>query len=166
MNSPVINASGLRASMGPEILSLGDYAPLRSICHRVKTGDASALSDAAARMASGIIFPARTLLIPVPSHLGYATDTLALCEELSRRTGFPVLDILLGKSRESLYLLKRCGAPMPGTGMLDMHLAADIPSGFQPVLVDNVIATGLTMRAALSAVPSAIPCAVAVDGTL
>ena len=99
----------------------------------------------------------------MPSHLGYATDTLRLCNEISSLTGLPVMNALMGNERESLYYLKRNGEIVPDLSFFGFHLVRDIPAGLTPVIVDNVIATGQTMKAALAAVRKAIPCAIAVD---
>ena len=46
---------------------------------------------------------------------------------------------------------------------MDFRLKSGLPSGLKPILVDNVISTGTTMKAALSAVPDGIPCSIAID---
>ena len=46
---------------------------------------------------------------------------------------------------------------------MDFRLKSGLPSGLKTILVDNVISTGTTMKAALSAVPGGIPCSIAID---
>ena len=145
------------------MLTLGDYSLQRELCHRVKTSSLPSLREAASKLAEGLDFPADGLLIPVPSHLGFATDTLLLCNELSRLTGLLVCDVLSCSGHESLYLLKKAGSPLPDCQSLDFRLKSELPSGLRPLLVDNVISTGTTMKAALSAVPDGIPCSIAID---
>lgn len=145
------------------MLTLGDYSLQRELCHRVKTSSLPSLREAASKLAEGLDFPADGLLIPIPSHLGFATDTLLLCNELSRLTGLPVCDVLSCSGHESLYLLKKAGFPLPDCQSLDFRLKAQLPAGLRPLLVDNVISTGTTMKAALSAVPDGIPCSIAID---
>ena len=145
------------------ILTLGDYSLQRELCHRVKTSSLPSLREAASKLAEGICFPADGLLIPVPSHLGIATDTLLLCNELSSLTGLPVCDALISNGHDSLYLLKKAGSPLPPYLSLNFRLKSGLPSGLKPILVDNVISTGTTMKAALSAVPGGIPCSIAID---
>ena len=152
----------LQVSNGLEILSVGEYSIYRELCHRVKTGELSSIQEAAYLMAERISFLSTRILIPMPSHLGYATDTLRLCNEISILTGLPVVNALMGNERESLYYLKRNGE-VPDLSFFGFHLVRDIPAELTPVIVDNVIATGQTMKAALSVVRQAIPCAIAVD---
>ena len=129
----------------------------------MKTSSLPSLREAASKLAEGICFPADGLLIPVPSHLGIATDTLLLCNELSSLTGLPVCDALISNGHDSLYLLKKAGSPLPDIPSMDFRLKAELPAGLRPFLVDNVISTGTTMKAALSDVPDGIPCSIAVD---
>ena len=145
------------------ILTLGDYSLQRELCHRVKTSSLPSLREAAGKLAAGLDFPADGVLIPVPSHLGTATDTLLLCNELSRLTGLPVCDALTCSGHDSLYLLKKAGSPLPDITSMDFRLKAELPTGLRPLLVDNVISTGTTMKGALSAVPGGIPCSIAID---
>ena len=144
------------------ILTLGDYSIHRELCRRVKTGDPGPVREAALALAT-LDLPSDGVLIPVPSHLGHATDTLLLCCELSSLCGLPVLDALRGERRESLYLLKSAGLPLPPAESLGLRLTQPLPEGLRPILVDNVVGTGLTMKAALAAVPGGIPCTLAVD---
>ena len=99
----------------------------------------------------------------MPSHLGYATDTLDLCKELSSMTGLPVMDILHGDMRESIHNLKSLTGKIPTDISLGFRLTRDVPSGLRPLVVDNVIGTGFTTKAALALIPECIPCTLAVD---
>lgn len=92
-----------------------------------------------------------------------ATDTLLLCNELSSLTGLPVCDALISNGHDSLYLLKKAVSPLSCFPSMDFRLKSRLPSGLKPILVDNVISTGTTMKAALSAVPDGIPCSIAID---
>ena len=114
-------------------------------------------------MADLLTLPSDGVLIPMPSHLGYATDTLDLCKELSSLTGLPVMDILYGDMRESVHNLKSVTGEIPTDISLGFHLTRDVPSGLRPLVVDNVIGTGFTMKAALTLIPKCIPCTLAVD---
>jgi len=149
--------------MGPGILTLGEYSTWRELCHRVKTTPGDAAREAAALMAASLALPSDGVLIPVPSHLGYADSTLILCEELSMLTGLPVADVLRGAERDSLYVLKRTLGAVPAGFDAGFHLVSGLPAGLRPLLVDNVIGTGFTMRSALAVVPDGIPCTLAVD---
>ena len=54
-------------------------------------------------------------------------------------------------------------AILAGIISLGLCLCGDLPAGVTPLLVDNVIGTGLSMKAALALVPSGVPCTIAVD---
>ena len=161
--SPTFSASGLQARKGLEILALGDYSAYRDICHKVKTSYRPFLREAAGMMADLLTLPSDGVLIPMPSHLGYATDTLDLCKELSFMTGLPVMDILHGDMRESIHNLKSLTGEIPTDISLGFRLTRDVPSGLRPLVVDNVIGTGFTMKNALALIPDGIPCTLAVD---
>ena len=161
--SSTFTASGLQARKGLEILALGDYSAYRDICHKVKTSYRPFLREAAGMMADLLTLPSDVVLIPMPSHLGYATDTLDLCKELSSLTGLPVMDILHGDMRESIHNLKSLTGEIPTDISLGFRLTRDVPSGLSPLVVDNVIGTGFTMKAALALIPECIPCTLAVD---
>lgn len=145
------------------ILTLGDWSLHGDLARRVKGGDPSVIREAAGMMASTLALPPDGVLIPVPSHLGRATDMLLLSQAISELTGLPVLDILCGPERTSVYHLKKAGMPLPDPSALGLRLHGDLPCGVTPLLVDNVIGTGLTMKAALDLVPSGVPCTLAVD---
>lgn len=161
--SSTFTASGLQVRKGLEILALGDYNAYRDICHKVKTSYRPFLREAAGMMADLLTLPSDGVLIPMPSHLGYATDTLDLCKELSSLTGLPVMDILHGDMRESIHNLKSLTGEIPTDISLGFRLTRDVPSGLSPLVVDNVIGTGFTMKAALALIPECIPCTLAVD---
>ena len=161
--SSTFTASGLQARKGLEILALGDYSAYRDICHKVKTSYRPFLREAAGMMADLLTLPSDGVLIPMPSHLGYATDTLDLCKELSSLTGLPVMDILHGDMRESIHNLKSLTGEIPTDISLGFRLTREVPSGLRPPVVDNVIGTGFTMKAALALIPECIPCTLAVD---
>ena len=161
--SSTFTASGLQVRKGLEILALGNYSAYRDICHKVKTSYRPFLREAAGMMADLLTLPSDGVLIPMPSHLGYATDTLDLCKELSSLTGLPVMDILHGDMRESIHNLKSLTGEIPTDISLGFRLTRDVPSGLSPLVVDNVIGTGFTMKAALALIPECIPCTLAVD---
>ena len=162
-SSPSLTGSVLQAPSGLEILCLGHYSAYRDICHGVKTSFAPVVREAAAMMAASLALPSDGVLIPMPSHLGYATDTLALCKELFELSGLPVMDILHGDMRESIHNLKSLTGEIPSDISLGFRLTRDVPCGLRPLVVDNVIATGFTMKSALALIPDGIPCTLAVD---
>lgn len=119
------------------------------IAHGIKEGDIGAIKYAAQKMAD--LIPPNSVLIPMPSHKGYATDTLLLAKEIQKITKTPIADILKGKSRMSLYSAKKMGVPIDST-YLGFKKVGDIPSGYNPVLIDNVVDTGLTAKSALETI--------------
>lgn len=146
-----------------DILTLGDYSLLREQCHRLKNGSGEQAESSARELVRNISFPENSVLVPMPSSTGHATYTASLCRLMSALSGIPTMDVLKTGKREQLYLMKKRGLPLPSPGEMGMRLAAHLPPGAVPVIVDNVIATGTTMEAALAVLPSAVPCAVAVD---
>lgn len=145
------------------ILTLGDYSLLREQCHLLKDGCGEQFGNIAQQLTDNLLFPANSVFVPMPSSSGHATYTASLCRLMSALSGIPTMDVLKAEKREQLYLMKKIGLPLPSPGEMGMRLAAPLPPGAVPVIVDNVIATGTTMEEALSVLPMAIPCAVAVD---
>lgn len=82
---------------------------------------------------------------------------------MSMITGLPVADILYSQARDSFYELKKNQHSVPSLDFFGLRLMATLSKGVQPIIVDNVIATGWTMASAKSIIPSAIPCALAID---
>jgi len=152
----------LRAGNGSGLYVAGHYSDFRQLCHQLKTGDSLAIREAASIISSEFVFPQDTILIPMPSHIGHSTDMLTLTECISHMTGIPFLDALQGNSRQSVYDAKKHGHILTGEE-LGFRLKADIPDGLRPLILDNVIATGLTAGAALDVIPDASVIALAID---
>ncbi len=113
--------------------------------------------------------PKDSILIPIPGHQGTPSHTAALAEDIIRRsTHFhkdvrSLPDLLATQPRESL-----CEAKHNGKDIKDIPVAYAcregdlkelkefISMGYAPVLLDNVIDTGTTLRAARQAV--GLPC--------
>lgn len=155
-------SSLLRIGNGPGLYSVGSYSDFRELCHRLKSGDSLAIQEAASIISSELAFPEDSILVPMPSHLGYATDMISLAECISRMTGIPFLDAFQGNSRHSVYVAKKHGQILTAEE-LGFRLKADIPDGLRPLILDNVIATGLTAYAALDVIPEASVIALAID---
>lgn len=138
----------------PRIMSVRDYYGddgAREICHLIKEGDMKAICEAAHLMATYV--GKGDILVPVPSRTGRATVTLSLCTQIARISGCRVSDIIGGRPRESLYVLKLSGSGIPDFDP-GFFIRRRIPHG-RLVLVDNVYDTGTTARLALEAVGKA-----------
>ena len=125
---------------------------LREIAHGLKRGDKSSISKAASLMALNV--PPKAVLVPMPGHEGPATTMLPLAEAIAKRVeGATVVDALVAEPHESNYTHKqRAHRPVK----VVMHRTdAKIPKGRPVLVVDNVIASGATYRAAQDAIPGA-----------
>lgn len=138
-----------------KIYTLGDYyrdRGLRQACHEIKQGENLAMRSIAMDFVD--LFanrpPRGAVLVPVPSLTGY-NETF--CRVLGYSLGLPVREDLLWRSVEhgSLYALKRQGV-VPTEEMTGIRPGRGIPPSEDIILVDNVIATGTTMSAALRAI--------------
>lgn len=121
---------------------------VREIVEGIKRKDPSSLKKAAEAMAKAV--KTGDALVPVPSHLGYAEETLALAEEISRLTGAPVVDALKSTPRSSNYEKEGLGV-LPSANTLGMFKTANVPEGRRVVLVDNLVGTGTAAAAAAEA---------------
>lgn len=149
------------------ILGAHPYEEVRELCHAVKGcrhSNTPAIIRAAMLLVEAIDRP--TVLVPVPSHTGFATDMFALagavCVEAAKR-GVPceVADVLACRPHPSLCDEKhKEGGGHPEDIRIVMYLMGGEKSmerlaGKYILLVDNVVDTGKTARAALSALPTA-----------
>lgn len=90
------------------------------------------------------LVPEGSVLVPVPSRLGYATDTLTLAKRISSLCGAEVKDVLKGKRRMSSHDAKAMGISLTDEDF-GFYLTEEIKG--RVVYVDNVIASGATARA-------------------
>ena len=149
------------------ILGAHPYKEVRPLCHSVKHcrhSAAPAMIQAAKLLAKAIDRP--TVLVPVPSHTGFATDMFALagavCVEAAKR-GVPceVADVLACRPHPSLCDEKhKEGGGHPEDIRIVMYqmggaAARERLAGKYVLLVDNVVDTGKTARAAFAALPAA-----------
>ncbi len=135
------------------IISVADYygtKGARELAHRVKNNDVAAIATMARSMTAVAIehLPANSVLIPMPSHTGHATNTLLLAEQISQITGFPVLGIVKGKERQPWYEMKLKGstAKTITNDFFGFHLFGDT-GALTPVIVDIVFDSGKTASA-------------------
>lgn len=134
------------------IFSSGRYygTELRDIAHGLKRGDKDSIDKAAELMTLNV--PEKAVLVPMPGHEGPATTMLPLAEAIAKRVkGATVVDALVAEPHESNYTHKqRVHRPVK----VVMHRTdAKLPKGRPVLVVDNVIASGATYRAAQDAIP-------------
>lgn len=146
----------------PQALEYYSTPGAREIAHGIKSGNKKAIETAALQMASRVRHS--DILIPVPGRGGRAKSTLSMAQAIARVSGATVADIIAGNKRESMYIAKANGRTLTAKE-LGFRLLGDIPeaSGGHYLLVDNIIATGTTMQAALQLIPNAKPLAFAKD---
>ena len=132
---------------------------LNALAKKIKDGDEKAIRQAAEKMS--LLVKNGDILVPVPSHNGRAGYTLDLSRQIAALSGAVVMDVLAGEKRESCYLLKKKGI-MLQAGDLGFQLIGEKPEGNVRV-VDNVIASGNTARAAVDVISGATVLALADD---
>lgn len=135
----------------------------RILAHGLKDGDKNAMQTAALQMVN--ILPENAVLIPMPSHLGYAKQTLRLVNLMSDISGAPVADVLVGRERMSNYHSKKNGHPLKIED-LGIRLNGNLPEGKVPCVIDNVIDTGVSAFAAANAIGSCVVLAYAITSVL
>lgn len=134
---------------------------LRWLCKGVQAGDSECINKAAKLF--DLMLPDECVVIPMPSHSGYATRMFDVCHEMWRLKSLKyrlVVDCLYSNPHEPNYLQKKNGTP----DLISMGVRAsydDIEGDRQKFIIDNVIASGVTASAALEAIPEAMVCAIA-----
>ena len=109
----------------------------------------NAINEAADLMAPMV--PDNAVLVPAPSHEGYATDMLLLANAIGVRTNSEVADVLKSAPRDSQYDHKiNTGKPFTAEE-LGIHMEGELPEGKFPVVIDNVVNTGNTAEACVQA---------------
>ena len=150
----------------PEIRIIGarNYDEVRDDCHAVKT--AAPGDEVFARSARGIAeaIDRNCVLVPIPSHTGRATDTLTLAKAIrdalaEKGLRAPVIDGLECDPHESLCELKHRDGGDPDkteirTRVRELSLYEYLMDNTPVYLVDNVVDTGKTARAALRVLPA------------
>lgn len=139
------------------VFAAGTYLQLRALANAVKTGGPEALQQAAKRMAP--LVPPGADLIPIPSSSGSTDANRVLADAIAARatemgTACRVVDALTGDARDSSLKKKRAGEP----SLLARQMRTRASPGrhallgsTRVLLIDNVIATGATARAAAQA---------------
>lgn len=120
-----------------------------AVAHGIKC-DAGLRRAVAEEMAEKFDFR-NSVIVPVPGRMGYAIDTLDIAVNIYRMTGSPVCDVLKGLERDSVYELKKRGV-MVSPESLSIYPKGVIPLGRRIIVLDNVVDSGTTATAAISAI--------------
>lgn len=153
LSSKIFNEA-LKENIGNGItpfVSVGGYrGSLQHLAHEVKTGNPAVIERIADMMSP--LIPSEAVLIPAPSHKGYATDMLALSEAIAQRTGAEIADVLKSDTRVSQYTAKKETGKAIDSDKLGIYAVGEIPNGKIPVIVDNVVDSGNTAEACVRAI--------------
>ena len=90
---------------------------------------------------------------------------MQLAKAISSYTHLPIVDALRGIERESQYDAKKRGRTLSGENM-GFYRHKDLPSNRAPYLIDNVVDTGNTAKAAIRALGSGTVASFAMSDTL
>ena len=133
------------------------------VAHKLKEGDTDCYKYAARQMAE--LLPKNAVLVPIPGRHGMADQTMQLCRDISSYTKLPIVDALRGFDRESQYEAKYKGRSL-SEEQLGFHKVLPLPSDRVPYLIDNVVDTGTTARAAVKALGGGVVLSYAMSDTL
>jgi hypothetical protein len=129
-----------------------DNGEVKRVAHAIREGDRAAIRHAAMEMARAV--PPGAILVPMPGRSGEAGTSAILASEIAARAeDATVVRALESNAHESQYDVKKAGRPALTGEALGMRkvVGAEIPAGRPVLVVDNVVDTGETMRAALKA---------------
>ena len=135
------------------------------LCHKLKENDPQAIAYSARKLAK--MLPENAVVVPIPGHHGFALQTLYLARAISERSDgvIPVANVLKGNARLSNYQAKKEGHPLSALE-LGFRQVAPLPKGKVPYLLDNVVDTGTTAKAAINAFGGGIVLSYAMSDTL
>jgi len=135
------------------------------LCHKLKENDPQAIAYCARQLVK--MLPENAVVIPIPGHHGFALQTLYLARAINEQSGgiIPVANVLKGNSRMSNYQAKKEGYLLPAEE-LGFRQVAPLPKGKVPYLLDNVVDTGTTAKAAINALGGGIVLSYAMSNLL
>lgn len=135
------------------------------LCHKLKENDPQAIAYCARQLVK--MLPENAVVIPIPGHHGFALQTLYLAKAINEQSGgiIPVANVLKGNSRMSNYQAKKEGSLLPAEE-LGFRQVAPLPKGKVPYLLDNVVDTGTTAKAAINALGGGIVLSYAMSNLL
>ena len=109
--------------------------------------------------------PKNAVLIPIPGRHCTPVQTMQLCRDIASYTHLPIIAALRGNDRESQYESKHKGRTLTEK-QLGYHRIANLPIGRVSYLIDNVVYTGTTAKAAIKALGSGVVLSYAMRDTL
>ena len=135
------------------------------LCHKLKENDPQAITYCARQLVK--MLPENAVVVPIPGHHGFALQTLYLARAINEQSGgiIPVANVLKGNSRMSNYQAKKEGSLLPAE-KLGFRQVAPLPKGKVPYLLDNVVDTGTTAKAAINALGGGIVLSYAMSNLL
>ena len=135
------------------------------LCHKLKENDPQAITHCARQLVK--MLPENAVVVPIPGHHGFALQTLYLARAINEQSGgiIPVANVLKGNSRMSNYQAKKEGSLLPAEE-LGFRQVAPLPKGKVPYLLDNVVDTGTTAKAAINALGGGIVLSYAMSNLL
>lgn len=133
------------------------------VAHKLKEGDTDCYKYAARQMAE--LLPKNAVLVPIPGRHGKADQTMQLCRDIASYTKLPIVDALRGNDRESQYEAKYKGRSL-SEEQLGFRKVLPLPSDRVPYLIDNVVDTGTTAKAAVKALGGGTIVSYAMSDTL
>ena len=133
------------------------------VAHKLKEGDAEVFDYAARQMAK--LLPKNAVLVPIPGRHGTPDQTMRLCRDIASYTHLPIIDALRGNDRESQYEAKYKGRSLTEE-QLGFNKVTSLPSDRVPYLIDNVVDTGTTAKAAVKALGGGVVLSYAMSDTL
>ena len=133
------------------------------VAHKLKEGDAEVFDYAARQMAK--LLPKNAVLVPIPGRHGTPDQTMLLCRDIANYTHLPIIDALRGNDRKSQYEAKYKGRSLTEE-QLGFNKVTSLPSDRVPYLIDNVVDTGTTAKAAVKALGGGVVLSYAMSDTL
>lgn len=135
------------------------------LCHKLKENDPQSIDHCARQLAK--MLPENAVIVPIPGHHGYAVQTLNLARAISAQTDgkITVANVLKGNNRASNYQAKTEGHPL-SVEELGFHQVRSLPKDKVPYLLDNVVDTGTTAKAAVKALGGGIVLSYAMSDAL
>ena len=135
------------------------------LCHKLKENDPQAITYCARQLVK--MLPENAVVVPIPGHHGFSLQTLYIARAINEQSGgiIPVANVLKGNSRMSNYQAKKEGSLLPAEE-LGFRQVAPLPKGKVPYLLDNVVDTGTTAKAAINALGGGIVLSYAMSNLL